>query len=767
MDWELLTLFTIIIVLLGIMAVWFRKSLLERDQAVLHDRILQASPFGVLRWTGGGWMANPSARALLAPNLSAGTWSSEEIVAGLPDGAADSLRDALDALVAEGKVFEQTLETAERSALVLVGRFEAGAHVVWIRDDTAANWLAERFTEMEAEHTLLGGILDMSPVPLWWRDAETLEIVGRNAAYDELIGGVEDGRSSELSTGQQGRELAKLALRTGSAQSESRHIVHGGTRRALSISEGPVPGKPGVIAGSALDLTALEDLQASLADHIAVQDQVLEKLSSAIVIFGPDKRLKFFNTPYSQMWNIPEKLLNEQPTHSAMLEILRERNQLPEMSDFPAYKRSMDQLFTSLIDPAEEMMHLPDGRTVRTVRSPHPLGGLIFQYEDVTDRLALESSYNTLTAVQNSTLNSLLEGVCVFGRDGRMKLFNSVYASMFGYDPEWLATAPHISDVIDTGGRQFQFHGEWESLRAYLIRSVAEPRSKSGDMQLVDGRTIRYAYIPLPDGQCLVLYMDITDTTQVEQALRERNRALENADLLKSRFISNVSYELRTPLNAILGFAELLKIGETESLSDRQEAYIDGIHSAGVTLSDIVGDMLDLAVVQAGFVSLEKEEIDLQEMLDVVASECAPDDTAMQWLIAPIEISGHPTAKHVFADRAQLKKSLTKLLSAAASITPPENKVRIVWSPERSTPEAVAFHIVPETDEQAFQDWSDLVLGSPAEQQNTNAMLDSTPRAASADLAIRLARSLIYAQQGVLTPGDEPASILCHLPAAK
>lgn len=752
-------------VALAVTIVRYRR---EHRAAAANRSVLYSAPIGVLRWTPAGWTANRVAMKLMSLGSDDAPRSTDDLVAFLPDKAAANLRGALDALAADRTVFEQSVQTAERNSLVLSGSWIADECAVWVRDDTAATWLAESFTDLEGEVTLLRGVLDMVPVPIWWRDSEDLRIVGWNRAYEDVAGPAKDGVAPELSaSGQHGHDLAKLAMRTGSYQSESRHIVRGGTRRALSVMEGPIPGLPGAIGGSAEDLTALEDLQATLAEHIAVQDQVLEKLTSAIAVFGPDKRLKFFNTPYAQMWHVPERVLDEQPTISALLETLRERQQLPELSDFPAFKRAQDQLFTSLIDPIEQLLHLPDGRTIRSVTAPHPLGGLIFQYEDVTDRLALESSHNTLTAVQNSTLNSLLEGVCVFGRDGRMKLFNNVYAAMFGFDPDWLETGPHISDVIDAGRDLLNYEGEWSAARSFMIRSVSEPKTKTGEMSLTDDRVIRYAYIPLPDGQCLVLYLDITDTTQVETALRERNSALENADLLKSQFISSVSYELRTPLNAILGFAELLHLAEDDALNDRQRAYIDGIRSAGTTLSDLIEDMLDLAAVQAGFIALEESRIDLPAMVREVAAECAPADRVAQNAISNIEIAEPPADMDAYADAARLRKSLTKLFSAAVSMTPPDSPVRITWTPEDASGGQVAFHIETEISPKERLSWSDLVLGPTTDVPGVSLMLDSSRRAAAADLAVRLGRSLIYAQNGELARGDTPGSLICRLPAAE
>ena len=76
-----------------------------------------------------------------------------------------------------------------------------------------------------------------------------------------------------------------------------------------------------------------------------------------------------------------------------------------------------------------------------------------------------------------------------------------------------------------------------------------------------DGREFEFAAVPLPDGNALFTMLDVTDSRKVEAALRERNEALEEADRVKTAFVSNMSYELRTPLTSIGGFAEMLAGG--------------------------------------------------------------------------------------------------------------------------------------------------------------------------------------------------------------
>ena len=82
---------------------------------------------------------------------------------------------------------------------------------------------------------------------------------------------------------------------------------------------------------------------------------------------------------------------------------------------------------------------------MRLVISPHPFGGLTFVYEDVTDRLALERSYNTLIEVQRETLDNLFEGIAVFGSDGRLKLPNPAYRQIWELVARTISRASRMS----------------------------------------------------------------------------------------------------------------------------------------------------------------------------------------------------------------------------------------------------------------------------------------------------------------------------------
>ena len=105
-------------------------------------------------------------------------------------------------------------------------------------------------------------------------------------------------------------------------------------------------------------------------------------------------------------------------TEYVLLHVLRYHRRLPETVDFKSYKRDQQKQLLGIIEPIEDLLHLPDGRTLRMVAAPHPFGGVVVTYEDVTDRLALERSHNTLIAVQRETLDHLCEGGALFTATG-------------------------------------------------------------------------------------------------------------------------------------------------------------------------------------------------------------------------------------------------------------------------------------------------------------------------------------------------------------
>ena len=114
---------------------------------------------------------------------------------------------------------------------------------------------------------------------------------------------------------------------------------------------------------------------------------------------------------------------------------------------------------------------------------------------------------------------------------------------------------------------------------------------------------------------------DITDRKRLDQVLQERNAELESArlvadkaNLAKSDFLSSMSHELRTPLNAILGFAQLMETGSPPP-TPAQKRNVDQILKAGWYLLELINEILDLALIESGKVTLSPEPVSLVEVM--------------------------------------------------------------------------------------------------------------------------------------------------------
>ena len=408
-----------------------------------------------------------------------------------------------------------------------------------------------------------------------------------------------------------------------------------------------------------------------LQQHVDAHADTLDRLQTAVAIFGKDQKLTFYNRAFVKLWGFPEAWLDRHPSDGEILDRLREMRKLPEQRDYQAWKRQRLAMYQNRESAQEDLWHIPGGQTMRVVAQPHPFGGLSFLYEDVTEKLALESSYNTLIKVQSATLDTLVEGVAVFGPDGRMKLHNAAFARIWDMSEAELDGEPHIRTIADVATRKFGDGAMWDRLIQQIVSGAAQQRDM-GDVERSDRTILSLALSPLPDGATLATFADVTDRFRIESALRDRGDALEAADKLKSDFIKHVSYELRTPLNTILGFSEHLASGVPGELNAQQNEYVGAIVTGAGTLKELVNDILDLALVESGALRLELERIDLYGLLADVAAH------AGEWAAKvdlKLELDCAPGAGTFLADLRRMRQIVFNLLSNAFKFTPRGGKI--------------------------------------------------------------------------------------------
>ncbi len=620
-----------------------------------------------------------------------------------------------------------------------------GAALVWIFDFTDSHAEMARLRAAAARATgdfaALVGLIEAAPMPMWFRGADlTLQLV--NQAYVDAVGA---GSAAEVVQAQiellepeDGRSPADVARTTLQSQDKSERIIAAtihGARRTLRVSDLPL-GLEGV-AGYAIDIEEQQQVAREFRAFRDAQRALLDQLSVGVALFDGEERLTFANRPFRRLFSLTDETIETHTPFERFLAEARERGRTPEVRDFPEWRRERTAWF-GMQATLEEAWPLPGGTHLRVVAQPMPDGGLILITEDRTESLALSAVRDTLLRTRTATLDSLFEALAIFAPDGSVQLWNRSFAGTWGLSPELLDQHPSADELLGAIGRNLVRPEEASLIGAAVRAATLDRREKEGRVDLADGRTLRFAGIPLPDGNGLLTVLDITASQKAEQALRERAEALEEADAVKARFLANMSYEFRTPLTTIGGYAELLKSGVAADPEASGE-YVDAILSAVERLTEQVENVLDLSQSEAGLLPIRKERLDLLDFLTTLVRE---REAAIVSAGLSLDLKGR-RGRVIEADPRQLGRAIGNLIDNAVVGTPKGGRIVIEI---RKAPEGTDFGVeISIADNGRGMTSQELARA----QGGVKPAGDGSPERRTG-LGIPLARQLIAAHDGTL-----------------
>ena len=619
--------------------------------------ILAASPDGIFLWDHGTGGITCSRRLADMLNLEAGTLARyDDIRACFSEGELQKLEQGVSLLRAKGEAFDVKLRRDGKTFQALGARAlspegQPVADLVWLRPAAAAAPAGPRNASgLEDKH--LTALLDALPIPLWLRDGDL------NMAFMN--------RAAERAEGLDQTVAARAKAAGKIAEGEAR-ITLDGRARDMHIVE--VPLRDGGTDGGTIAY-AFDHLGTAPSTAPARPEpmDVLRPLEVGVALFDADTTLSACNAAFADLWRLDADWLETRPGMTDLLTRLRELRRLPEVADFAAFRRQELSRFGGLDRVIEDEMHLPDDRTIRRRIGPVGDGGLVMTCEDVSGRLDLQRSIKSLDRVQRTTLENLREGIAVFGGDGRLRMINERLLALWELDADALPIDRRLPDVIETLGMRLAANDEpWPARKERIANQVLDRTPSTGKVELVSGRILAFANIPLPDGASLVSYGDITDSQRVEEALRERARTLAETDRMKTEFIANVAMEVRTPLNTITGFADMLRQEIFGELNRRQQEYTDGILETARRTMGVVADILDLATIEAGRMELDKDTVEIHAVL--VSAYNLIKERARQKNIE-IRFDCAPDIGWCVADNKRLTQATFNLLNNAVTFTP-------------------------------------------------------------------------------------------------
>lgn len=591
-----------------------------------------------------------------------------------PDSFAE-LESVAEKLRRSGQGFQIAARTKAGALVEITGRTSGRRSLIRFRELTGERRsfaeLKEQASYVVNEMTGLRALADILPFPLWRRNR-----LGRltwvNAAYIRAVEAAS--QEAVLQAGiellpSRAREVIRDVERSGAVYRDSATAIVAGDRRRLQVLDMPI--QDGTI-GCAIDVSEVDAVRDELRRMTDSNARTLDQLAAGVAVFDKNGRIRFHNAAFRTLWDVSPEFLASAPEEGAILDQLRADRKLPEQANYRDWRAKHIAGYRSG-EPREEWWHLPDRRTLRMVAMPSADGGMTYIYENVTEQLSLESRLKALLQLQGETLDHLTEAVAVFGTDGRLRLFNPVFANIWRLSPAGLRAEPHIGEIIADCQGIYPDAASWDDIRK-AVTDLEHEDQATGRMQRPDGSVIDYATVALPEGMTMLTFVDVTDSARIQRVLRERNEALEAADRLKSDFIQHVSYELRSPLTTIIGFSEMLSDETVGGLNTRQREYMDHIDSSSRALLALINDILDLASVDAGIMSLDIREADITS-LAAAAVEGLQDRLREQKITLEMAFPDDIGAFHV--DEQRVRQILFNLVSNAIRFSNSGGQVRV------------------------------------------------------------------------------------------
>lgn len=600
----------------------------------------------------------------------------EDDDAGLPTTELQQLDANVQKTQRTGKSFRQPVAIANSDRrLLVVGNiadaiiYPNGAALLWFFDlsDNLLEWekMKTEANEARSAFIALAALIEESPLPMWHRSPD-LRLNFVNKAYaiavglDDGVQAVEQGvELIEPVDGATAMSFAAKAHIDGVPTERTVSTTIAGERRQMRVFDVPL-GDSGV-AGIAIDIQELTDARGAFRILSDAQRDLLNMMSAGVAQFDADYSLSFANLPFQRLFAFRDQWLADSPEFVRVLDRMRENGKLPEVRDFPEWRSERENWFCSA-NPNEENWLLPDGTHLRVLAQPVPGGGLLLIFEDRTEQAQLASARDILLRVRTATFDNLSEAIGVFAADGRLSIWNRLFAETWGLNDELLTSHPRVDELLPMLAKHLKKPAQISVIGELLRMTTANREQRRSRAVFSDGRIFQISTIPLPDGNALFTMLDMTDSVQIEQALRDRNDALSEADAIKGRFLANMSYEFRTPLTSISGFADLLKAGIAGELNEQAMEYVDAIAISAERLSQQINTVLDYSQGEAGALPIAREPVSIVELLNEVVSVKGEFATS-NGIEVQLDVDNDPGI--ISGDKARLAQAVGHILDNA------------------------------------------------------------------------------------------------------
>jgi PAS domain S-box-containing protein len=477
--------------------------------------------------------------------------------------------------------------------------------------------------------------------------------------------------------------VGRLADGSDAAAATARYRAKDGSWRSFEWTARLEPGT-GLVAGVARDVTARQATRRALRTSEARLQAILDHSTAAVFVKDLQGRFVLVNDAFLRPLGLSRAEL-----------VGKTARELWPNSSALADDRDMRVVESGVAYMHDDVLHLVDGpHTLMTVRFPlrddeGRVVGMAAIATDITERKRVEMALAQRERLLDTIVRASPDIVTILDGNGTVTEISAASNSILGYDPDTENLEPllHPDDlpaIYEGYSGLFQRTIDHLAIRYRVANAAGEWVTLDTRAEAVVGED------GLTTG-AVAVSRDITADLELDEQLRAAVAAAEQASSTKSDFLSRMSHELRTPLNSVLGFAQLLEMDE---LPVEQAEAVGHILRAGHHLLDLIDEVLDIARIESGRLTLSVERVRLDDVVRDAVDLTRPlaEHAAVS---VSVDLSGlapgvgEGDAGHVAADRQRLLQVLLNLLSnavkynhrggtvAVVATTAPDEHIRI------------------------------------------------------------------------------------------
>ena len=388
--------------------------------------------------------------------------------------------------------------------------------------------------------------MDSAPFLVWHRNEKSC-IVFRNkayAAFEKTVWLKESPDAPVFQDSQEGPILKKIQKTGKNIRQKITRSVDG---QSFTFDVWASSDQSGGAWFFAIDVSEAEREQASNRKSLRHFESALNQLPFALSIFGKNQRMQQFNNCFVRFFQLEEKWLLQHPSLDEMLDHLRYKRMLPEVIDFQSYKRMFSAFFHGSHKPREELLHLPDERSLKIITTPYPDGGLMLIFEDVTEPLKMKRKHSEQASILSALSSHMREGVLLLGVDRRVILTNTVCLDLWGMD-RLKVEGQLLTDLLDSCRPYFYYYLYFQAYKNNLVSFILSRTPRKELIYRSDGLMVQFEYIPLANGEHLIKFLDVTEAEKLKGIAYEARKLLNIDRCLFLKRIQNLRKKLHDEL---------------------------------------------------------------------------------------------------------------------------------------------------------------------------------------------------------------------------